>query len=176
MPTYFPSNAISDVATVYDMSNLHNTTSTIAISVISGTNQTVEFITPEYYPNSTGQTSTNGTVVLELPATNMNINVVATKVLVSSTGTQIAVGTSSASTAITNSPVTLTNLDDPTTTTTNCSDRLMLRLVFSTANTMTQTATLGTDRIGTYAAFSINHNTIPGCTLLRKRPQIGYRK
>lgn len=176
MPTYFPSNVISDVATVYDMSNLHNTTTTIAISVISGTNQTVEFITPEYYPNSTGQTSTNGTVVIELPAVNMNINVVATKVLVSSTGTQIAVGTSSASTAITNTPTTFTNLDDPTTTTTNCGDRLMLRLVFSTASTMTQTATLGTDRIGTYAAFSINHNTIPGCTLLRKRPQIGYRK
>lgn len=176
MPTYFPSNVESDVAGDLDMSNLHNTTSTVAISVINGSPQTVEFITPEYYPNSTGQTSTNGTVVLELTATNMNINVVATKVLVSSTGTQIAVGTSSASTAITNSPVTFTNLDDPTTTTTNCGDRLMLRLVFSTTNTMTQTATLGTDRIGTYAAFSINHNTIPGCTLLRKRPQIGYRK
>lgn len=173
MPTYFLTSELSDVASTNYMAGGFSAQAgtTIAISVISGTNQTLDFITPKFYPNTTGQTSTSGNVVLVFTVVNMNINLVAQKHLVSSTGTIIASGTASASTATSASPLTFTNLDDPTTTSTNCSDRIMLRLTFSTANTMTQTATFGVDRTGTYAISSINHNSL-GCSVLRKSQRV----
>lgn len=177
MPTYFLTNTISDVANTRDMGQLHNEPTTLLVSLAGNTSANFDFITPEYYPNSNGQTSTNGTVVVEFTVTNMTITVVAQKHRVSSTGTILASGTASASTAVSASPLTFTNLDDPTYTTTNCGDRIMLRLAFTNGSmTVTNSVTIGTDRIGTYAISSINHNTLPGCALLRKRPYISTEK
>jgi hypothetical protein len=177
MPTYFLTNTISDVANTYTMDQLPNAGTTLLVSLAGGATANFDFITAEYYPNSNGQTSTSGNVVVEFTVTNMTVTVIAQKHRVSSTGTILASGTASASTAVSASPLTFTNLDDPTYTTTNCGDRIMLRLAFTNGSmTVANSVTIGTDRIGSYAVSSINHNTLPGCTLLRKRPYISTEK
>jgi hypothetical protein len=173
MPAYFLTNTISDVANKYDMGAGHNEQSTIALAIGTGATITVDFITSEYYPNNNGETSDNGTVVIIHTLTNMNVTISAQKHRVSSTGTILASGTAAAAvtTAATN---TFTNLDDPTWTTTNCSDRVMLRLTYVNSAMATSNITIGTDRNTCYALSSIDHNS--GCSVLRKPSQIFFQK
>lgn len=173
MPAYFLTNTLSEVANTYLMNPGDNGGTTLLVTCAANGTTTVDFITPEYYPNNNGETSTNGTVSIVHTVTNMNITINAQKHRVSSTGTILASGT--AGTAVTTAATnTFTNLDDPTWTTTNCSDRVMLRLTFVNGNNMTQTCTLGLDRAGTHCISSIDHNT--GCTVLRKPAQIFFQK
>ena len=173
MPAYFLTNTISDVANTYDMNTGDNSATTLLVSLGSGATVTTDFITAEYYPNNNGETSSNGTVVVIHTVSNMNITISAQKHRVSSTGTILASGTAAAAvtTAATN---TFTNLDDPTWTTTNCSDRVMLRLTYVNGAMSTQTVTIGTDRNTCYALSSIDHNL--GCSVLRKPSQIFFEK
>lgn len=174
MPAYFLTNTISDLGgTTYDMNSGDNLTTTLQVTLGSGATVTYDFVTPEYYPNNNGETSTNGTVIIVHTVSNMNITISAQKHRVSSTGTILASGTAAAAvtTAATN---TFTNLDDPTWTTTNCSDRVMLRLTYVNGAMTTQNVTIGTNRSGTYCLSSIDHNT--GCSVLRKPSQIFFQK
>jgi hypothetical protein len=175
MPAYFLTNTISDVAGKYDMNSGDNVASTLLVSLGSGATVTVDFITAEYYPNNNGQTSTLGTLNLIHTVSNMNITVSPQKHRVDSTGTILASGTAGTTltTAATNQ-WTSPFLDDPTWTTTNCSDRIMLRLTYTNGAMNTQTVTIGTDRNTCYALSSIDHNS--GCSVLRKPSQIFFQK
>lgn len=165
MPAYFLSNTASDVSGDNLMHAGVNVTTTQVVSLGSGATVTVDYITPVYYPNNNGETSTNGTVQITHTVNNMNITINAQKHRVSSTGTILASGT--AGTAVTTAATnTFTNLDDPTWTTTNCSDRIMLRLTYVNSAMNTQSVTIGTDRSTTFCLSSINHNS--GCSVLRK--------
>lgn len=173
MPAYFLSNTLSDVANTNEMNSLSNVTTTQVVSLGSGATVTVDYITAEYYPNNNGETSTNGTVQITHTVNNMNITINAQKHRVSSTGTILASGT--AGTAVTTATTnTFTNLDDPTWTTTNCSDRLMLRLTYVNGAMSTQSVTIGTDRTATFCLSSIDHNT--GCSVLRKPAIVIFEK
>lgn len=174
MPAYFLSSTFSDVTGVYSLTSGINANTTQNVVLAAGATITIDYITPDYYPNNSGETSTNGTVQITHTVTDMNVTINAQKHRVDSTGTILASGT--AGTAVTTAATnTFTNLDDPTWTTTNCSDRVMLRLTWVNTSAMTATSvTIGTDRVGTYALSSIDHNT--GCSVLRKPVSVTLQK
>lgn len=173
MPAYFLSNTLSDVANTNEMNAGSNGTTTQVVSLGSLATVTVDYITAEYYPNNSGETSANGTVQITHTVNNMNITINAQKHRVDSTGTILASGT--AGTAVTTAATnTFTNLDDPTWTTTNCSDRVMLRLTYVNGAMSTQSVTIGTDRSTTFCISSIDHNV--NCSVLRKPAIITFEK
>ena len=173
MPAYFLSNTASDVSGDNLMHAGVNATTTQVVSLGSLATVTVDYITAEYYPNNNGETSGNGTVQITHTVNNMNITINAQKHRVDSAGTILASGT--AGTAVTTAATnTFTNLDDPTWTTTNCSDRVMLRLTYVNGAMSTQSVTIGTDRTATFCLSSIDHNT--GCSVLRKPAIVLFEK
>lgn len=171
MPAYFLSNTLSDIASTRVLQPWFTTASTLVINLAAalGATSTASFITDIFYPNNNSVTTTSGTLVLVHTVLNMNINTSAQIHRVNSAGTIQSSGTAAANqvNAATN---TFSALDEPTWSTV-CSDRILVRITYTNTTTMTQSCTLGLDRLGTYWNSSIPHNG-GTCPVLRKRHKV----
>jgi hypothetical protein len=165
MPAYFPTNTTSDIAGDLFMSSLGNISVTRIVSLTSLASQTLDWITPIFYPNSTTAPSGTATFVMTHTVTNMNIGFTAQLIRVNSAGAIQISGTTTASqiTAATN---TFT-VGYPSWVGAACTNRLLLRLVYTNTAMTTQSTTLGLSRGGTRLVTNLEHNGI-GCTVLRK--------
>jgi len=167
MPAYFLTNtATSDASADLNMSCLNYNTTTLVVSLTSLNNTNINWITSRFYPNTTTTPSGSGTVIITHTVTSMSITVSAQIIRVNSTGGILASGTAAASqtTAATN---TFTNVAYPSWTGASCSDRLILRLIYTNTAMNAQSCTIGLDREGTYLLTTIDHNG-SGCPVLRK--------
>lgn len=163
MPTYFPSNANSDISGKNVMTTLQNVGTSIVISLAATTGTTtLDFVTPIAYPNRSGFTVSNGLVVLAHSVTNMTINLTAQLIRVNSAGTVVTSGTASASQnpSATN---TYSGLVDASWTGSICSDRVMLRLVYTNTAMSVQSCTLTTDSSTSYCYSSVTYDGTAAC-------------
>ena len=124
---------------------------------------TYNFITPQFYPNTTIAPSGTGTCVINHSVTNMNLSITAQLVRTNSTGTVQSIGATAASqvSASTNT----FSVGYPSWTGATCSDRLRLVLVYTNGAMTIQNLTFTTST--SYLLTSLNHNGA-GCTVLRK--------
>lgn len=169
MAAFFPTNTLSDVASTYDMNALEELSTTVLVSLASAATGNIDFVTNIRYPNNNSYTASTATVVIIHTVTNMNITVAAQLHRVNSAGVIQSSGTAATAqtTAATN---TFGGLAEPTWST-NCNDRILLRLTYVNGQMSTQSCTIGTDRNGTYLStlLPINGGT---CPILRKRAVI----
>jgi hypothetical protein len=165
MPAYFPTNTASDIAGDLFMNSLSYVTVTRVVSLNSLASQTLDWVTPLFYPNSTTSPSGTATFIMNHTVTNMNIGFTAQLIRVNSAGVVQTNGVITASqiTAATN---TFT-VGYPSWTGAACTNRLLLRLVYTNTAMTTQSTTLGLSRDTTYLLTDLNHNGV-GCQVLRK--------
>jgi uncharacterized membrane protein YgdD (TMEM256/DUF423 family) len=165
MPAYFPTNTNSDVAGSRLMNSLSDTTSTLQVSLGSLGSTTLDWITAEFYPNST--TAPTGSATFEIIHTvvNMNIGLTAQLLRVNSAGVLQTSGTVTARQVTASSNVFTVGY--PSWTGASCTDRIELRLVYNNTAMSNQSCTIGLDRTGTYLLTNLEHNGV-GCTVLRK--------
>jgi hypothetical protein len=165
MPAYFPTNTTSDIAGDLFMNSLSYATVTRAVSLTSLASQTLDWITPLFYPNSTTAPSGTATFVMTHTVTNMNIGLTAQLIRVNSAGAAQANGVVTARqvTAATN---TFT-VDYPSWVGAACTNRILLRLVYNNTAMNNQSTTLGLSREGTRLVTNLEHNGT-GCVVLRK--------
>jgi hypothetical protein len=165
MPAYFLTDTNSDIVSDLVMSCLNNQTVTRIVSLTSLASQTLDWITPLFYPNSTTAPSGSATFVMTHTITNMNIGFTAQLIRVNSAGVAQANGVVTASqvTAATN---TFT-VAYPSWVGAACTDRILLRLVYTNTAMNTQSTTLGLSRVGTRLETNLTHNGT-GCAVLRK--------
>lgn len=165
MPAYFPSSTLSDVSNTYMMSCLNTPNNTLIVSVASLGTTTIDFITAIPYPNNNNYTTSAGTVVITHSVTNKNLTIAAQLHRVNSAGTIQASGTAAA--AQTNAATNTFNALDEPTWSTNCSDRIMLRLTYVNSQMSIQSSTISTNISTTYLLSTIPHNG-GTCPVLRK--------
>lgn len=166
MPAYFLTNTLSDVASTQILNSLSSQTTTRVVTLGNGGSTTINWITPEYYPNSTTSPSGSATFVIVHTVTNANIGLTAQLIRVNSSGVTQTSGTITAR-QVTAASNTFT-VTYPSWTGASCSDRILLRLVYNNSSSMNnQSSTLGLDRVGTYLLTSLTHNGT-GCSVLRK--------
>lgn len=165
MPAYFPTNTNSDVAGSRLMNSLSNETTTLLVSLGSLGSTTLDWITPEFYPNSTTAPSGSATFEIIHTVTNMNIGLTAQLLRVNSAGVLQTSGTTTAR-QVTASSNTFT-VGYPSWVGAACTDRIELRLVYNNTAMNAQSTTIGLDRVGTYVLTDLDHNGV-GCTVLRK--------
>lgn len=170
MPAYFlTSISASTVSDIYLMYSLRNIPTSILLTVPAAGAYVWNFITPVFYPNNSGCTTSNSTLELNYTTTNKYISVTPQLHRVDLTGGTIASGTA-ATAQVVATPNSFT-LDEPDWNPTGCTDRLMLTLSYDNShNTQPQQCVFETNDVHSYLLTTIPHNS-GDCNVLREVAQ-----